>query len=324
MQIITDLCDITAPFPKPFVTIGNFDGVHLGHQMLFSEVVGKAYREKGTGIAITFAPHPLKVVRPESGIKLISTCDQKRELIALANIDILIIIPFTKGFAAMSAEAFVDEVLIGRIGVRELVVGHDYAFGRGRQGDIPFLQEQGRRKGFAVSVVPPYSVNGMVVSSSKVRELIGLGRMRDVQKLLGRYYQIRGEVQRGQRRGGQVIGFPTANLHLEHDDLCPRHGVYVCQVIYGGQCHGGVMNIGTNPTFGGRAVTAETHIFDFDQDIYGQPIKINFLKFLRAEQKFSGPEELSSQIRKDIEAAKSVLANARNELQLSCAEKFNR
>ncbi len=322
MKIYTDLSDIRRPFTRPFVTIGNFDGVHLGHQLLFAEVVNKAYAAQGTSVAITFAPHPLKVVRPEVGIKLISTCEQKRELIALANLDVLIIIPFTKEFARMPAVDFVDRVLLGTIGVRELVVGYDYAFGKGRQGDIPFLRQQGQEKGFKVSVVEAFSVDGMLVSSTMIRKLIGEGRMEDVHKLMGRPYQLRGEVQVGQQRGGKLLGFPTANLHIAEDDLCPRHGVYVVQVIYDGRCYGGVLNIGCNPTFDGSRVSAETHIFDFNQDIYGKPIKINLLQHLRDEKKFSGPEELIRQITRDIENAQEVLRQTQRQSLLSCEERL--
>lgn len=324
MKIYKNYTEINQPVDHPYVTIGNFDGVHLGHQMLFSEVVSKAYQNKGTSVAITFEPHPLKVVRPDIGIKLISNYEQKVELIELANIDMLVVIPFTKKFAATPAESFVDEVLIKTIGVNELVVGYDYAFGKGRQGDIPFLQEQGKQKGFAVSVVEPYYVEDMLASSTMVRELVAEGRMRDVKKLLGRYYQIRGEVTVGKRRGGPVLGFPTANLYISEEDLCPKHGVYVTQVIYDGKCYGGVLNIGYNPTFEGQKLSAETHIFDFNQDIYGKPIKINLLRFLRDEQKFSGPGELAKQIAKDIEEAKKVLEDAQKEILLSCEEKYNR
>jgi riboflavin kinase/FMN adenylyltransferase len=320
MKIHTDLSDIKHPFSRPFVTIGNFDGVHLGHQILFSEVVHKAYAAKGTSVAITFAPHPLQVIRPEFGIKLISTCDQKRELIAMANIDVLVIIPFTTQFAHMPAVDFVDTVPRQTIGVKELVVGYDYAFGKGRQGDIPFLRAQGEQKGFAVSVVEPFYVEEMLVSSTMIRKLVSEGRMSDVKKLLGRPYQIRGEVQVGQQRGGKLLGFPTANLHIAEDDLCPRHGVYVTQVIYDGRCYGGVLNIGRNPTFDGKRVSAETHIFDFNQDIYGKPIKINLLQHLRDEQKFSGPAALISQISQDIAAAQEVLRQAQKEILLSCEE----
>ena len=324
MKIYNNLKDITAPFADSFVTIGNFDGVHLGHHMLFSEVVSRAYQKQGTSVVITFDPHPLQVIRPDIGIKLISTYEQKVELISLAGIDVLVVIPFTRDFAATSAETFVDEVLIKTIRVRELVVGYDYAFGKGRQGNIEFLKEQGRLKGFPVTVVEPYYVDDMLVSSSKIRELVSEGRMMDVKRLLGRNYQIRGTVQEGKKRGGPVVGFKTANLNLSEEDLCPRHGVYVTQVVYDGKCYGGVLNIGYNPTFGENKLSAETHIFDFNQDIYGRKIKINLLKYLRGEKKFSGPEELAEQIHHDIRQAKEILAEAQKELLLSCEEKYNR
>lgn len=322
MDIFTSLTDIKKPPKRPYITLGNFDGVHLGHQILFSEVVNKAYNNDGTSIAVTFDPHPLKIVRPDRGIKLISTYEQKIELIELANIDMLIVLPFTREFAATPASAFVDQ-LLATTGIIELVVGYDYAFGRGRQGDLPFLREQGREKGFAVSVVEAYYVDDMLASSTKVRQLVHEGKMREVKKLLGRNYQIRGTVQIGRQRGGSIIGFPTANLHLSEEDLVPKHGVYVTQVICGGKCYGGVLNIGYNPTFGEERLSAETHIFDFNKDIYGQPIKINLLRYLRPEMKFSGPEALGRQIAEDIRQAKKVLEEAQKELLLSCEDKFN-
>jgi len=324
MKIYTDLADIKEPLTRPCVTIGNFDGVHLGHQILFSEVAGLAYRHQGTSVAITFNPHPLQVVRPEAGIKLISSCDQKRELIEMAGLDVLIIIPFTRDFATTTATTFVDEVLVKTIGVKELVVGYDYAFGKGREGDINFLKQQGAAKGFPVTVVEPYYVDEILASSTKVRELVSLGKMREGRKLLGRYYQIRGEVQMGKQRGGAQLGFPTANLDISPEDLCPRHGVYVTQVIYDGKCYGGVLNIGYNPTFGEEKLSAETHIFDFNQDIYGKPIKINLLRYLRGERKFNGPDELATQISTDVIQAKEVLADTEKEILLSCEERYNR
>lgn len=323
MKIYHSLSEIKEPIATPFVTIGNFDGVHLGHQILFSEVVSKAYKHEGTSVAITFDPHPLKVVRPDSGIKLISNNDQKIELIELADIDVLVIIPFTREIAGTPAETFVDE-LLSSIGISELIIGYDYAMGKGREGDIPFLKKQGLTKGFDVSVVEPFMVEDMLVSSTKVRELVSQGRMRDVKKLLGRHYQIRGEVKIGKQRGGPVVGFPTANLDISEEDLCPKHGVYVTQVVYEGKCYGGVLNIGYNPTFDGSKLSVETHIFDFNQDIYGKPIKINLLRFLRGEKKFSGPAELSEQIARDIQKAKHVLNVAQREILLSCEEKYNR
>jgi riboflavin kinase / FMN adenylyltransferase len=323
MKIYRDLTEITEPFSHACVTIGNFDGVHLGHQMLFGEVVQRAFRSNGASVAVTFDPHPLQVLRPD-GIKLISTCEQKTELIEHAGIDVLVIIPFSMKFAGISADSFVDDILLNTIGVKELVVGYDYAFGKGRVGNIDFLKDQGQEKGFSVSVVEAHYENDMLVSSTKVRELVADGRMADARTLLGRYYQIRGEVQLGQQRGGKEIGFPTANLNMDREDLIPRMGVYVCQVISDGKCYGGVLNIGVNPTFGEDRLVAETHIFDFNQDIYGKPIKVNLLRFLRSEQKFSGIAELSAQIAKDVTQAKEILIRQQNELTLSCEERFNR
>lgn len=323
MKIYRDLNQITESFPNACVTIGNFDGVHLGHQLLFGEVVQRAYHCQGTSVAVTFDPHPLQVLRPE-GIKLISTCEQKMELIEHAGIDVLVIIPFSMKFAGISADHFVDDILRKIIGVKELVVGYDYAFGKGRVGNIDFLKKQGKEKGFSVAVVDAHYEQNMLVSSTKVRELVADGRMADAKTLMGRYYQIRGEVQLGQQRGGKEIGFPTANLNMDEEDLIPKMGVYVCQVICDGKCYGGVLNIGVNPTFAEERLVAETHIFDFDQDIYGKPIKVNLLRFLRSEQKFSGIKELSAQIVKDVTRAKEILIEQQKELVLSCEERFNR
>jgi len=322
MKLFTNLTDIRQPFQNACVTIGNFDGVHLGHQLLFSEVGNLAHLHGGTSVVVTFDPHPLKVLRPGS-IRLISTTEQKIELIERAGIDVLVVIPFDRDFAATTAEEFVEDILISKIGLKELVVGYDYAFGRGRIGNIDFLKAKGEEKGFPVTVVEAYYEKDMLVSSTKIRELVAEGRMRDVHQLLGRYYQIRGEVQRGKQRGRSVVGFPTANLQILEEDLCPRRGVYVTQVVYDGRCYGGVSNIGYNPTFGENRLVAETHIFDFDDDIYGKPIRINLLQHLRGEKKFNGPEELSSQIKKDIQLAHEVLEAAHKEMLLFCEERLS-
>ncbi len=316
MKIYRKLDEIKEPFPNACVTIGNFDGVHLGHQRLFDVVEQRAYHSRGTSIAITFNPHPLQVLRP-GGIKLISNCEQKIELIAMSGIDVLIIIPFSKEFAATPATRFVDEILIQRIGVQQLFVGYDYAFGKGRTGDISFLRQQGEEKGFSVTVIEAYYEDGVLVSSTKVRELVTAGKMVETKELLGRYYQIRGEVQRGKQRGGKEIGFPTANLHVDEEDLLPKYGVYVCQVIYDGKSYGGVINIGFNPTFSENKLIAEAHIFNFSQDIYGKPIKVNLLHFMRDERKFSSIEELSAQIARDVVQAKEVLGRTTRQIDRS-------
>jgi riboflavin kinase/FMN adenylyltransferase len=323
MQIFMSTEDIVAPFANACVTIGNFDGVHFGHQQLFQTVVQKARAIKGTSVAITFDPHPLQVLLP-GGIKLISTCEQKIELIAMAGIDVLLVIPFTKEFAKTAADTFVSELLVRLLGVKHLVVGYDYAFGKGRSGNIEFLQRQGEIFGFPVTVVDAYYVDNQLVSSTRIRELVRNGDMTAARDLLGRNYQIRGTVQVGKQRGGKVIGFPTANLRFNEEDLVPKHGVYVTQVICRGRGYGGILNIGYNPTFGEEQLVAETHIFDFNEDIYGQPIKVNLLKFLRSERKFSGAKELAEQIGKDVVLAKAILAAHQKELILSSSERFNR
>jgi len=307
MKIFRRIEDIGQPFTNACVTIGNFDGVHRGHQQLFARVVEKARAINGTSIVITFDPHPLQVLL-SGGIKLISTCEQKEELIKLSGIDVLLVIPFTREFAKTTADTFVADLLVKKLGVKELVVGYDYAFGKGRSGNIAFLKDQGRHFNFPVTVVEACYMGDQLVSSTKIRELVKEGNMAAATELLGRFYQIRGTVRVGKQRGGKVIGFPTANLKFNEEDLVPKHGVYVTKVFCEGRCYGGILNIGYNPTFGEEQLVAETHIFDFNEDIYGKPIKVNLLKFLRSEKKFSGAEELAEQIGRDVLLAKKILA----------------
>jgi len=318
MELYWNLNDIVSPFENACVTIGNFDGVHLGHQQLFAEVVGKAREKQGCSAVVTFDPHPLRVLRPD-GILLISTIGQKIEQIDKAGIDHLVIIPFDRSFASTTAEQFVQKILLDTIGMTELVVGYDYAFGKGRSGDTEFLKQQGRMRGFPVTVVEAFHKNDLLVSSTQIRNLVAEGRMVDARSLLGRPYQIRGVVQVGKKRGGSEIGWPTANLRVNEEDLVPRIGVYAVQVICEDVCYGGVLNIGYNPTFGDQKLVAETHIFDFNKDIYGKPIKLNLLKFLRDEKKFRGISDLAEQIGRDATEAKKILSENKQELLVSCA-----
>jgi riboflavin kinase/FMN adenylyltransferase len=285
-------------------------------------VVEKARAQNTTSVAITFDPHPLQVLLPD-GIKLISTCEHKAELIEKAGIDILIVINFSKEFAKTTAEHFVKKLLVEKLRVKELVVGYDYAFGKGRGGNIDFLRKQGELYDFPVAVVNALYVEEQLVSSTRIRDLVRDGQMAAARKLLGRNYQIRGTVQIGKQRGGKVIGFPTANLKFNEEDLVPKHGVYVTQVVYEGRCYGGILNIGYNPTFGEDLLVAETHIFDFNEDIYGKAIKVNLLKFLRSEIKFDGAKQLAQQISKDVSIAQEVLRIQALELEMSCSEELD-
>lgn len=323
MIIFRSIDDISQPFVNACVTIGNFDGVHYGHQQLFAKVAERSRVVNGTSVAITFDPHPLQVLLPE-GIKLISTIEQKIELIEMSGIDVLVVVPFTKEFAKTTAETFVADLLVDKIGLKELVVGYDYAFGKGRVGNIEFLKKQGDVFGFPVTVVEACYLDNQLVSSTKIRQLVSNGEMAAARKLLGRHYQIRGTVQIGKQRGGKVIGFPTANLKFNEEDLVPKHGVYVTQVTCKGQCYGGILNIGYNPTFGEEQLVAETHIFDFSEDIYGKPIKVNLLQFMRSEHKFDGPKALAEQIVKDVAEAKAILAQQEIDFTASCSDEFNK
>lgn len=315
MKIYRDLDEIQEKWEKPCVTIGNFDGVHVGHQCVFAEVRKSASENKGTAIAITFEPHPLQVLRPD-GIKLISTTEQKVELIEMAGVDVLLLLPFSKEFAAIQAEDFVRDVLVKKIGVQHLFVGYDYAFGKGRTGSINFLKEQADSWGFDMTVIQPFYKNDAIVSSTRIRKLVVEGKMEETADLLGRYYQIRGTVQYGKQRGGKEIGFPTANLHITEEDLVPRSGVYVCQVICGDMRYDGVINVGYNPTFDEGVLVAEAHILEFDQNIYGKAIKVDMIHFLRGETKFAGVEALAAQIRSDIVEAKKILAEKKGRMSL--------
>ena len=309
MIIIRNLNQISEPFRNAAITIGNFDGVHIGHQALLHEVVETADRIDGTAVAMTFEPHPMRVLNPEGYPALITLFEQKSELIAAAGIDVLLAVPFTQGFAGIPARDFIEELLIGRIGMRAIVVGKDYAFGKNREGDLNTLQGWTDELGFQVRLVDwiqgPKN-GGHRISSTKIRQLIEDGRMDQAQRLLGRHYQIRGDVTHGRDRGGKLLGFPTANITLQ-DELCPKTGVYAVTVETGDQIYQGVANIGYSPTFADHLFTVEVHILDFDSDIYGQKIRVNFVERLRDEKKFSGIDALSEQIRKDIVQARGIL-----------------
>lgn len=308
MRIITDLSEISQPLKNAVVTIGNFDGVHIGHQALFSQVIEKAKSIDGTSVVITFEPHPIRVIKSNKHFQLITLYEQKVELIRATGIDTLICIPFTHEFAAITARTFVKEILCDKIGMKAIVVGQDYSFGRKREGDIFLLKEMAVTHGFEVIISGWIEVEGGRISSTEIRNLVKEGRVEEAEKLLGRHYQVRGTVIRGRDRGGRLLGFPTANLTL-YDELCPKGGVYAVTVVYNDTTYKGVANIGYSPTFDNGEFSIEVHILDFDQNIYDRPIRVNFIQRLRGEKKFPGPEALSAQISLDIEKARELLSS---------------
>ncbi len=308
MELINSLNHIDRPYKNAVITIGNFDGVHIGHQALFHEVIEKAEEIGGTSIAMTFDPHPLRVLNHNKTLSLITRSEHKLELITASGIDVLICIPFTHEFAAMSAMSFVEQ-LVKRVGMKAIVTGNDYTFGRNREGNVDLLKSLGREMGFEVLIsdwIQTSLVKPVRISSTRIRELIAKGKVGAAKKLLGRFYQVRGTVVTGRNRGGKLLGFPTANLVLQ-DELCPKAGVYAVTVSLDRQFMG-VANIGYSPTFSDNIFTVEVHILDFHNDIYGKNIRVNFIERIRDEIKFSGISELSEQIRKDIEYARGVLS----------------
>jgi riboflavin kinase/FMN adenylyltransferase len=310
MLHIQGLNDISQPFRRAVVTIGNFDGVHIGHQALFYEVIERAHAIDGTSIAVTFEPHPLRVLKRNASPPLITIFEQKVELIERSGLDVLISIPFTLEFAAMSAQRFVEDLLVRKIGMKAIVVGEDYAFGKNREGDIELLSALAPRLGYEVVVTGMIrTVKGTLdrISSTAIRELVQTGEMAQAGRMLGRHFQLRGTVVTGRDRGGKLLGFPTANLKLE-DELCPKTGIYAVTVEIEGRLLQGVANIGYSPTFDDMQFTVEVHILDFNEMIYGRKIRVNFIQRIRDEAKFAGLEALKAQIAADVEAARRLLA----------------
>ena len=308
MQLIEDLDLIKQPFTNAVITIGNFDGVHKGHQSLFQQVIDKAEELGGTSIAMTFEPHPLKALGI-SGPPLITRRDQKLELIERCGLDVLLCIPFNMEFAAITANDFIEKILVNKIGIKAIIIGADYSFGKDRTGNTQLLKTRGRELGFEtiVSAWTNDAETGLErISSTRIREIVMEGRVDQAMKYLGRHYQIRGKVIKGRERGGSQLGFPTANIKL-YDELCPKLGVYAVSVETIKGNFMGVANIGFSPTFGDRMFTIEVHILDFDHDIYGTRIRVNMVQRLRDEKKFNNIHELSEQIKQDIKTAKDIL-----------------
>ncbi|MBT3487565.1 MAG: bifunctional riboflavin kinase/FAD synthetase [Desulfobacula sp.] len=308
MELIENIKQIKRPFKNAVITIGNFDGVHKGHQSLFGQVMEKARQINGTSVAMTFDPHPLKALGIK-GPSLITRRDQKVELIEQCGLDVLLCIPFDKAFAAITAHDFIEKILVNKIGMKAIIIGEDYSFGKGRQGNIEFLKKEKDRLGFKTIVAPWINNTDSDherISSTIIRKIVMDGKVDQAMKYLGRHYQIRGKVIKGRKRGGSQLGFPTANIKL-HDELCPKLGVYAVNVETSKGNFWGVANIGFSPTFGDQMFTIEVHILDFSHDIYNTRIRVNMVKKLRDEKKFSCIQELSKQIEEDIKIAKDIL-----------------
>lgn len=310
MQIIRSLKEVDQPYHRAVVTIGNFDGVHLGHQALIHEVIDKAVSISGTSMAMTFEPHPMRVLNGRNHPPLITILDQKIELIERMDLDVLIVIPFTRAFASLSPRAFVEDILIRKLGMVTIVVGKDYTFGRNREGTVGMLKTFAELFDFELLLADWIGANRAPegrISSTRIRDLVLEGKVIDVQPLLGRYYQVRGTVSTGRDRGGKLLGFPTANINLQ-DELCPKTGVYAVTVECDSETFDGVANIGYSPTFDDHIFTVEVHILDFNRNIYGHKMRVNFVQRIRDELKFSTISDLSEQIKRDVIEAREILS----------------
>lgn len=311
MKLITSIDEIKKTFVNAVVTIGNFDGVHIGHREIFDTVVKKAQSIEGTAVAITFEPHPIKVLKKTNPPPLITLFEQKAELIESAGIDVLVCIPFSASFASVSAHDFVCDILLSKIGMKAIVIGKDYTLGRNRKGNVDFLKSYGNQYGFDVIVTRWVFTGNKAadrVSSTRIRKIVQAGDVSEASKMLGRPYQIRGIVTRGRNRGGRLLGFPTANIALS-DELCPKTGVYAVTVESDGKIYNGVANIGYSPTFEDMQFTVEVHIIGFSGDLYDRSIRVNFHKRIRPEKRFSSIEELSEQIKEDVRTAETMMAS---------------
>jgi riboflavin kinase/FMN adenylyltransferase len=298
--------------PGAVVTCGTFDGVHRGHQAVLAEVTRRARANGLTSVLVTFEPHPLVVVNPAAAPKLLTLPEEKRELVAAQGIEHFVVMPFTPAVAQLDAEAFVHR-LRDEYAMRELVMGYDHGFGRGRAGDVDSVQRLARAQGFAMAVVDAVRQNGQPISSTLIRTALAHGDLDAAARWLGRSYGIRGTVVRGAGRG-RTIGVPTINLEPPDDrKLLPPDGVYAVRVTIGkpetgnGQRYGGMMNQGPRPTFGEQARTLEVHLFDFDGELYGKTVDVEWVRRLRAVQAFPSREALVAQLERDRQAARATL-----------------
>jgi riboflavin kinase/FMN adenylyltransferase len=292
--------------PHPVLTIGNFDGQHLGHRALLRDVVRRANEAGGTPMVLTFEPHPVKVLAPHVNLRFLTMPDEKLAYFADAGIAEVLFLEFTAAFAALTPDQFMQQVLRDGIGVKDLFVGEHFAFGGGRAGRIADLIRFGRDAGFQVHPVQPLRVDGEIVSSTRIRRLIQDGDVRGASRYLGRHYALGGVVVPGEGRG-QTLGWPTANLKLPQDRVIPQDGVYATRALWGSRTFESVSYIGTRPTFGAGERLLEVSLLDAQENLYGQTIRVEFAERVRGDQSFGSAEELAACIERDVRQARQAL-----------------
>ncbi|MDH3285373.1 MAG: bifunctional riboflavin kinase/FAD synthetase [Acidobacteriota bacterium] len=281
-------------------TIGNFDGLHLGHQEIMRQVLARAAEIRGRGVVVTFDPHPLRILAPGNAPRLLMTRDQKLGQLEALGIDAVVTLAFDRALAGMPAESFARDVLCDRLRARELLIGADFRFGRGRAGDIDLLARLGEEHGFTASTIEHVLFEGERVSASRIRHALGEGRAADAAALLGRPFALIGTIVHGEGRGRSLL-VPTANLAIENE-FVPARGVYISRTRWPDRAHHGLTNVGIRPTFGDHRLVVESFLPGFTGDLYGQRVELDLLSRLRDERKFESPGDLMAQIEKDIRA----------------------
>jgi riboflavin kinase/FMN adenylyltransferase len=296
--------------PAAWATIGSFDGVHRGHQAIIENLVQGAHQSGVPAVVITFFPHPSVVLRGPQGPFFLTTPEERAELLDALGVDIVVTLHFDRQMAALSAEEFM-RMIAGHLGLRRLLVGYNFALGRGREGNVDRLRELGEQMGYTLELTRPFELGGEVVSSSRIRALLNRGSASEAAQLLGRPYTLSGEVVHGDGRG-HGLGIPTANLSVWQERIIPAVGVYATWAVIDGTRHPAVTNIGVRPTFENEPVFAriETHLLDYDRDLYGQKMQLQFIQYLRREQRFPSIQALLDQIHQDIDQTREVLEHA--------------
>ncbi|SEE04558.1 riboflavin kinase / FMN adenylyltransferase [Tenacibaculum sp. MAR_2010_89] len=311
MEITHSIFDFT-PTQKTFVTIGTFDGVHIGHQKIIKKLVEDAKSANMKSVLLTFFPHPRMVLQKEVSIQLINTIKERTKYLEQLGLDYLIIHPFSKEFSRLTALDFVRDILVNQLNTSKLIIGYDHHFGKNREGNIEQLTEYSHLYDFDVEEIPAQDINDVSVSSTKIRKALLGGKLKTANKYLGYNFPLAGKVVNGKQLGSK-IGFPTANIAIiENYKLIPKTGVYVIKSKINNELFFGMMNIGNRPTVDGKDQTIEVHFFDFNQNIYDQEISVNLLYFVRDEQKFESINDLKNQLKIDKETSISFLKSYAN------------
>jgi len=303
MKIYDDVNNLPE-FKNAILTIGTFDGVHLGHQKIIHQLVEDARRVGGETVIMTFNPHPRKIIQPDYPLEMLNDFEEKAALLEKFGIDNLVSIRFNEDFANMPAEDYVQNLIYNKFNPQKVIIGYDHHFGKGRTGNIDLLRTMGNNLGFEAYEISAQQLNELIISSTKIRKALHEGNIQLANNHLGYHYTLNGKVVEGNKIG-RTIGFPTANIQLDSaDKLIPMNGVYAVKVLVNELEYNGMMNIGLRPTVNGKSRTIEVNILDFDEDIYYQPIKVSLYEYIRGEVKFDGIESLKQQIAKDKETVK--------------------